>query len=1135
MLYEQLLEDTLEDYVHRYKSMIRRYEVEPADTIRVSNLISARDECKRNLQELETLSVKRPTVDLQQMLEDKYKRDIDDYRDIAVSIEEEANRKIEKTEMQNKEAILRAQEENSHAADPLIALHDELLTHKQELEKYIVKYKIPATDVIINSDISQEDLMVLLRSSIEICEDLSKEEKGPFSKVLELKKFEYASIGLLIALYVVCPFLIFPIAYKLLKSSKSSASTVDRLKIAYSAMYDYDFSKYIPEFDESKVKVEDIEALKREKEQRMEDMASDNPETKLAEECVEIANNALVIDAMIDDAYQRAQEMVNTLKDTLQKELEAIQKRIDEEAAKCQVLGSAVSSSPVLSHKYVLCRKAGILDIEQIIELVHIKFYNTDPGMLNLLKLAFINLLCSVRARMLEVDIYDPAGLGVDVANFITVGGEMQAFVRVITEDFSKLAKDLRKYVSENALRFKDKTIDEYNEEAEKIGKVAISYRLLLVLSDAKTLYADKLLMQTLESCAKVGLLVWVYDSFLPERDNTPPPMIPNSIEFKDTHFREGDMIDVTTEMEFRFANTFETAIREVSPPPLYYESMYAPRVLPREKWWTYNTVKSIELNLGFLDGDPDKGYPCLFDDANVHALMGGASGGGKSALINQALITLLTKYSPKQLELVMVDFKNVEFATYADPKTGLSRLPHTKIIAGTKDGEYAISIFQYLYDEMQRRTEFLAKRNLKKIEEYNEKNPPDPIPRILVIIDEFQVMFTEVEQKAVDKITTLIKLLSKLARFCGCHLWFTSQSMKGTMSKDILDQFSTRMMLRASSDASTEILGSPVAAKMPAKHGYVYSNDSAGEDPTKNKLWKVPFIRTEYIDQYIADINQMAAEQGLGEHRALFYDEGTIYKDDKLMEWYDKHSDVFGSPYTMILGERTAFSTNNAPVNFRFIRGDNEHLLACGGELPDMLNLVMTCYDNIKRSTSESLVIMHCCDMDCYNMLEVDKLVEERFLGVTKPSADPNFIIDKIKTLDDMQQAVGYEDGKPIYVFIIMAEKLACYAQDDYRATTRFQDIIRDVGVHDIHILLFTRMAETIPPKTRNFINHRIAAKCTEKSAFAAVDDQRPQKLPRGDQDGYFAIYKYSDEEYKFKIYQHTFARSIESRSVVM
>ena len=114
------------------------------------------------------------------------------------------------------------------------------------------------------------------------------------------------------------------------------------------------------------------------------------------------------------------------------------------------------------------------------------------------------------------------------------------------------------------------------------------------------------------------------------------------------------------------------------------------------------------------------------------------------------------------------------------------------------------------------------------------------------MIIDEFQVMFT-IDDKIVNKIKILIQRLAKEARSAGIHMLFTSQSMAGTLSKDIKDQFGLRVALRCSSDTSTEILGSDVASKIKAQFGYLYSNTAAGETQDSTTMWRTPFLADKY------------------------------------------------------------------------------------------------------------------------------------------------------------------------------------------------------------------------------------------------------------------------------------------------
>lgn len=162
----------------------------------------------------------------------------------------------------------------------------------------------------------------------------------------------------------------------------------------------------------------------------------------------------------------------------------------------------------------------------------------------------------------------------------------------------------------------------------------------------------------------------------------------------------------------------------------------------------------------------------------------------------------MIHEYAPDELQLVYIDMKNAEVAKYT--KDGYSLIPHAIIVAGTTDGEYCLSIFDWALDEMLRRMTICRKYGVQKVEDLRKKFDDSTregydievhIPRIVILIDEFQVMFdtSRIPSKIISKIDGRITSLVKLARAASMHLWFTSQEMSGTLSKNVLDNFSMR------------------------------------------------------------------------------------------------------------------------------------------------------------------------------------------------------------------------------------------------------------------------------------------------------------------------------------------------------
>lgn len=111
------------------------------------------------------------------------------------------------------------------------------------------------------------------------------------------------------------------------------------------------------------------------------------------------------------------------------------------------------------------------------------------------------------------------------------------------------------------------------------------------------------------------------------------------------------------------------------------------------------------------------------------HLLIAGQTGSGKSVMINTLLSSLLYRNSPADMRLILVDPKQVEMTPYQD-------IPHllTPIIT---EPEKTISALKWAVNEMERRYTLLAEVKVRDIKSYNSKKPEEPMPYIVIVIDE--------------------------------------------------------------------------------------------------------------------------------------------------------------------------------------------------------------------------------------------------------------------------------------------------------------------------------------------------------------------------------------------------------------
>ena len=137
--------------------------------------------------------------------------------------------------------------------------------------------------------------------------------------------------------------------------------------------------------------------------------------------------------------------------------------------------------------------------------------------------------------------------------------------------------------------------------------------------------------------------------------------------------------------------------------------------------------------------------------------------------------------------------------------------------IRDRSDPDYSRSLFTAIREESERRYNRLKQMKFRNIVEHNDEmrkqgREDEIIPRIIFLVDEFQVIYTKADSKTIESVNTDITILSKVARAAVVHVIFCSQSMKGTISSDILNMFTLRICLRCEPEVSLQILGTPYA-----------------------------------------------------------------------------------------------------------------------------------------------------------------------------------------------------------------------------------------------------------------------------------------------------------------------------------
>jgi S-DNA-T family DNA segregation ATPase FtsK/SpoIIIE len=206
--------------------------------------------------------------------------------------------------------------------------------------------------------------------------------------------------------------------------------------------------------------------------------------------------------------------------------------------------------------------------------------------------------------------------------------------------------------------------------------------------------------------------------------------------------------------------------------------------------------------------------------DSMPHLLIAGSTGSGKSVMLNSLIMSILYKATPHQVRMIMVDPKRLEFGPYEG-------IPHllTPVITDAKKATIAL---RNAVLEMERRLKLLASQGVRNIEQYNRKirllqdqprslfeeeesveEPLEPIPYILIIIDELADLMMLERANVEESVTRL----AQMARAVGMHLVLATQRpsvdvITGLIKANFPSRISFRVATRVDSRTVLDVMG---------------------------------------------------------------------------------------------------------------------------------------------------------------------------------------------------------------------------------------------------------------------------------------------------------------------------------------
>jgi S-DNA-T family DNA segregation ATPase FtsK/SpoIIIE len=262
-------------------------------------------------------------------------------------------------------------------------------------------------------------------------------------------------------------------------------------------------------------------------------------------------------------------------------------------------------------------------------------------------------------------------------------------------------------------------------------------------------------------------------------------------------------------------------------------------------------------------------GNPILDDlSKGPHYLVAGATGSGKSVCLNLMIVSLIMRYSPEDLRLILVDPKGVEFINY-------EHIPHLMIDEIITEPKKALSVLSWAYTEMERRFSVFRESGgglVVDIDSYNQVVASDTVakmPRIVIIIDEL----ADLMETCKKDLESRIRAIAQKARAAGIHLVLATQRpsvdiITGTIKANLPSRIAFKVM---NFNDSQTIVSEAGAEKLLGNGDMLYKTARM----SSTERYQGAYISSREVNSIVSYIKE----------------KNTAYFDDELKEFLDKES----------------------------------------------------------------------------------------------------------------------------------------------------------------------------------------------------------------------------------------------------
>lgn len=463
--------------------------------------------------------------------------------------------------------------------------------------------------------------------------------------------------------------------------------------------------------------------------------------------------------------------------------------------------------------------------------------------------------LSNTAPGQLEVIIFDEALTGI-AAPFAAVnsGGERLMSTIHRAEEFSSRLSQLRDHVQgvNNVMRGLEDTIVAFRS---RVDYPVESYKLVVVSADI-TLLDDNVQNQLsvlLKAGPRAGVSFLIHSMTLGANPFLLAMCGKYTVHGRTIEFDDKPLLGLSwhpSRAEELIAGAAHTAKMLASAATA---TVGFTEVQATSRTWGASSADGITFSVGRYGLETVE--VTLGDELNQrhNVLVTGAVGQGKSNLLSVMIHSLCERYSPEELNLYLLDFKEgVTLQAFVNTDAG-TYLPHAKVLGLEADREFGLSVFRYLFAMYKSRMRTFKTHGVQGLSQYRNLPSRPVMPRVVVVIDEFQMMFSE-RDRISDEFSDLLVRGVRLFRASGIHVVLASQtiggniSLMGSVGDGLFGQIPIRVALKNSLSESYATLGGSNSAAAHLKAREAIMNLDYG-DVAANRKTSIAFADEEVLE----------------------------------------------------------------------------------------------------------------------------------------------------------------------------------------------------------------------------------------------------------------------------------------------